>query len=310
MAATSIVRGQKASIRSARDAIDLGIETIHQDTSLAPDLSIARNLFLGREPVKLPFLGVFAPLDFPELRRAASALLRAGRHLQEARRRCAGRHAVGRRAPVDRHLARHAVRREGDHPRRADQQSRRRGDARRAALRQGGARRRPHRALHHPQHPPRLPGRRPHHRHAAGRDRRRAHRRRHRPARRSRASSWASTYRRSSRMRRRTDGEALRTDAFAPRGLGTRRHALAICRRAADDARRRRRARHPHARIPHRQRACASPRWSTGRSTSPTASTRARRSAGIRRPASAIPACTNTKARTALPGRGPSPACC
>jgi simple sugar transport system ATP-binding protein len=70
------VRGERASIRSARDAIDLGIETIHQDTSLAPDLSIARNLFLGREPVKLPFLGVFAPLDFPELRRAASALLR------------------------------------------------------------------------------------------------------------------------------------------------------------------------------------------------------------------------------------------
>jgi simple sugar transport system ATP-binding protein len=65
------VRGEKASIRSARDAIDLGIETIHQDTSLAPDLSIARNLFLGREPVKLPFLGIF-----PELRRAASALLR------------------------------------------------------------------------------------------------------------------------------------------------------------------------------------------------------------------------------------------
>ena len=70
------VRGQKASIASARDAMDLGIETIHQDTSLAPDLSIARNLFLGREPVKLPFLGVFAPLDFAELRRAASALLK------------------------------------------------------------------------------------------------------------------------------------------------------------------------------------------------------------------------------------------
>ena len=73
---TIYVRGQKASIRSARDAMDLGIETIHQDTSLAPDLSIARNLFLGREPVTMPFLGVFAPLDFGELRRSASALLR------------------------------------------------------------------------------------------------------------------------------------------------------------------------------------------------------------------------------------------
>jgi simple sugar transport system ATP-binding protein len=70
------VHGKKVSIASARDAIDLGIETIHQDTSLAPDLSIARNLFLGREPVKLALLGVLAPLDFPELRRAASALLK------------------------------------------------------------------------------------------------------------------------------------------------------------------------------------------------------------------------------------------
>jgi simple sugar transport system ATP-binding protein len=70
------VRGRPVTIRSARDAIELGVETIHQDTSLAPDLSIARNLFLGREPVTLPCLGLFAPIDFAELRRSASALLR------------------------------------------------------------------------------------------------------------------------------------------------------------------------------------------------------------------------------------------
>jgi simple sugar transport system ATP-binding protein len=70
------VRGAPVTIRTARDAIDLGIETIHQDTSLAPDLSIARNLFLGREPVKLGVLGVFAPIDLGMLREAASALLR------------------------------------------------------------------------------------------------------------------------------------------------------------------------------------------------------------------------------------------
>ncbi|KQT53836.1 MULTISPECIES: ATP-binding cassette domain-containing protein [unclassified Aureimonas] len=70
------VRGRRATIRNARDSMALGIETIHQDTSLAPDLSIARNLFLGREPVKLPWLGVFAPLDFADLRQAAAALLR------------------------------------------------------------------------------------------------------------------------------------------------------------------------------------------------------------------------------------------
>jgi len=70
------MHGKKVEITSARDAIDLGIETIHQDTSLAPDLSIARNLFLGREPVKLSFLGVLAPLDFAELRNSASVLLK------------------------------------------------------------------------------------------------------------------------------------------------------------------------------------------------------------------------------------------
>jgi simple sugar transport system ATP-binding protein len=70
------VRGEKVSIRTTREAMDLGIETIHQDTSLAPDLSIARNLFLGREPVSLKWLGVFAPLDLAKLRDAASALLK------------------------------------------------------------------------------------------------------------------------------------------------------------------------------------------------------------------------------------------
>ena len=75
-AGTIHVRGEKVSIRSARDAMDLGIETIHQDTSLAPDLSIARNLFLGREPVTIPILGIFAPIDFAALRRSASALLK------------------------------------------------------------------------------------------------------------------------------------------------------------------------------------------------------------------------------------------
>jgi simple sugar transport system ATP-binding protein len=70
------VRGEPVAISSARDAIDLGIETIHQDTSLAPDLSIARNLFLGREPVRLSFLGFFAPLDTAQLRIATSTLLK------------------------------------------------------------------------------------------------------------------------------------------------------------------------------------------------------------------------------------------
>ena len=48
------VRGQKVNIRSTTDAIAQGIETIYQDSALVVQLSIARNLFLGREPIKGP----------------------------------------------------------------------------------------------------------------------------------------------------------------------------------------------------------------------------------------------------------------
>ena len=52
------IRGEKADIKSTADAIDYGIETIYQDSALVAELSIARNFFLGREPLKDPaFLG-------------------------------------------------------------------------------------------------------------------------------------------------------------------------------------------------------------------------------------------------------------
>ncbi len=41
-------------MRSTTDAIAHGIETIYQDSALVTQLSIARNLFLGREPLKGP----------------------------------------------------------------------------------------------------------------------------------------------------------------------------------------------------------------------------------------------------------------
>ena len=40
-------------INDAKDSMKLGIETIYQDSALAPTLSIARNLFVGREPLSL-----------------------------------------------------------------------------------------------------------------------------------------------------------------------------------------------------------------------------------------------------------------
>ena len=48
------MNGNKVHIRSTTDAIAQGIETIYQDSALVTQLSIARNLFLGREMIKGP----------------------------------------------------------------------------------------------------------------------------------------------------------------------------------------------------------------------------------------------------------------
>ena len=66
------LRGKPVEIRSTTDAIACGIETIYQDSSLVPQLSIARNLFLGREPTK----GPFGTLDLAAMNAAANGLLR------------------------------------------------------------------------------------------------------------------------------------------------------------------------------------------------------------------------------------------
>ncbi len=59
--------GQEVSIRSPRDAMTLGIETIYQYNSMVPSMSIARNLFIGREPLKVKF-GRFGTIDLKKMR--------------------------------------------------------------------------------------------------------------------------------------------------------------------------------------------------------------------------------------------------
>ena len=44
-----LINGKQANLKSTNDAINAGVETIYQDSALVPQLSIARNLFLGRE---------------------------------------------------------------------------------------------------------------------------------------------------------------------------------------------------------------------------------------------------------------------
>ncbi|RCX08751.1 sugar ABC transporter ATP-binding protein [Marinomonas foliarum] len=45
------INGQKVNLLSPRDALDSGISTVFQEHSLLPNLSIAENMFLGREPL-------------------------------------------------------------------------------------------------------------------------------------------------------------------------------------------------------------------------------------------------------------------
>ena len=46
------IEGEKVNFTSPADSRKLGIEMIYQDLALVPNLSIAGNIFLGREPVK------------------------------------------------------------------------------------------------------------------------------------------------------------------------------------------------------------------------------------------------------------------
>jgi len=44
------INGQRVDIKGPKNAIDLGINTIYQETSLVQDITVAENIFLGRQP--------------------------------------------------------------------------------------------------------------------------------------------------------------------------------------------------------------------------------------------------------------------
>src|SRR5207244_7124143 len=52
------VDGRPASIRNPHDAQVLGISTIFQEFTLAPDMTVAENIFLGREPLRIRALSI------------------------------------------------------------------------------------------------------------------------------------------------------------------------------------------------------------------------------------------------------------
>lgn len=52
------IDGRPVEIRTPREAMELGIETIYQNNAMVPIMSIARNLFIGREPLKWSLGGI------------------------------------------------------------------------------------------------------------------------------------------------------------------------------------------------------------------------------------------------------------
>ena len=103
--------GEVVNFRSPIDAREAGIETVYQNLALSPALSIADNMFLGREIRAQGVLGqIFRALD-----RGGDAEIRA-RKAQRARadddpeHQPAGRDAVGRPAPGRRGGARRGLR--------------------------------------------------------------------------------------------------------------------------------------------------------------------------------------------------------
>ncbi|MGA8659288.1 MAG: ATP-binding cassette domain-containing protein [Chthoniobacterales bacterium] len=64
------IDGRPVEIASPKSAMKLGIETIYQDNSMVPTMSIARNLFIGREPLRFSIAGL-GLLDYERMRESA-----------------------------------------------------------------------------------------------------------------------------------------------------------------------------------------------------------------------------------------------
>jgi ABC-type sugar transport system ATPase subunit len=71
-----IIAGRPAVLHSVRDAQALGVDAVHQDLALAPDLSVVDNMFLGHEDVGTGPGRVFGVLARRRMGERAGAALR------------------------------------------------------------------------------------------------------------------------------------------------------------------------------------------------------------------------------------------
>jgi simple sugar transport system ATP-binding protein len=78
------VEGRLVDISSPKTAMKLGIETIYQDNSMVPSMSVARNVFIGREPLRFAIAGL-GLLDHRRMRsEAVRAIADVDLHLRSA----------------------------------------------------------------------------------------------------------------------------------------------------------------------------------------------------------------------------------
>jgi ribose transport system ATP-binding protein len=90
------LRGQEVDIHSPHSAQMLGITMIHQELNLMPHLTIAQNIFIGREPRQpIPFL-----LDEPKINKQAEEIL-ASLHLNLNPKQRVGGLTVARQQMVE-----------------------------------------------------------------------------------------------------------------------------------------------------------------------------------------------------------------
>jgi simple sugar transport system ATP-binding protein len=69
-----LMEGKPVQIRTPKAAMNLGIETIYQYNSMVPTMSIARNLFIGREPLRFSVAG-FGVMDQKRMARESVAAI-------------------------------------------------------------------------------------------------------------------------------------------------------------------------------------------------------------------------------------------
>ncbi len=68
-AGTIMLQGRSISVKSPEEAQRLGISTVYQEVNLCPNLTVAENIFIGRQPKKM------GRIDWDEMERWATEML-------------------------------------------------------------------------------------------------------------------------------------------------------------------------------------------------------------------------------------------